>query len=166
MSSLANIMEGIETRRVLGSMNVEISHLQLDSRKVSKGDLFVAIKGTQVDGHDFIPVAIEAGASAIVCEKLPASVQSKLSYIEVESASKSLGLLASAFYGHPSRNLVLTGVTGTNGKTSVATFLHEIFEAQGIASGLISTVNTIDHKKVRNTTHTTPHAIRIHVLLA
>lgn len=166
MKLLADILEGIETRKLLGSLDIEINSLQLDSRKVSKADLFVAMKGTQMDGHDFIPGAIKAGASAIVCEQLPDSIQKNISYIEVKSVSKILGLLASAYYGHPSGNLVLTGITGTNGKTSVATFLYEIFEALGIPSGLISTINTISHKKVSETTHTTPDAISIHGLLS
>ena len=166
MRLLGNILEGIKTRKVLGSLDIEINHLQIDSRKVSKGDLFIAIKGTQLDGHDFISGAIKAGAAVIVCEQLPGSIQKNLSYIEVESASKSLGLIASAYYDHPTRNLVVTGVTGTNGKTSIATFLYEIFEALGIRSGLISTVNTIIHKDSSDATHTTPDAINIHGLLS
>lgn len=158
-------MEGIKTRKVLGSLDIEINHLQIDSRKVSKGDLFVAIKGTQLDGHNYISSAIEAGARAIVCEHIPDSTQKNLSYIEVESASKSLGLIASAYYDHPTRNLVITGVTGTNGKTSIATFLYEIFEALGIPSGLISTVSTIIHSESFDATHTTPDAISIHDML-
>ena len=166
MRLLGDILEGIKTRKVLGSLDIEINHLQIDSRKVSKGDLFVAIKGTQLDGHDFISGAIEAGADAIVCEQLPDSIQKNLSYIEVESAAKSLGLIASAYYDHPTRNLVVTGVTGTNGKTSIVTFLYEIFEALGIPSGLISTVNTIIHKETSDATHTTPDTISIHSLLS
>jgi len=166
MRLLGDILEGIKTRKVLGSLDIEINHLQIDSRKVSKGDLFIAIKGTQLDGHDFISGAIEAGADSIVCEQLPDSTKNSISYIEVESASKSLGLIASAYYGHPTRNLVVTGVTGTNGKTSIATFLYEIFEALGIPSGLISTVNTIIHKETSDATLTTPDAISIHSLLS
>lgn len=166
MSLLGDILEGIKTRKVLGSLDIEINHLQIDSRKVSKGDLFIAIKGTQLDGHNYISRAIEAGASAIVCEQIPDSIQKNLSYIEVESASKSLGLIASAYYDHPTRNLVVTGVTGTNGKTSIATFLYEIFEALGIPSGLISTVSTIIHNESFDATHTTPDAISIHDMLS
>lgn len=166
MRLLRDILGGIKTRKVLGSLDMEINHLQIDSRKISKGDLFIAIKGTQLDGHDFISMAIEAGAGTIVCEQLPDSIKNNICYIEVESASKSLGLIASAFYGHPARNLVVTGVTGTNGKTSIATFLYEIFEALGIPSGLISTVNTIIHKEISDATHTTPDAISIHGMLS
>lgn len=145
---------------------VEISALTMDSRQSGSGVLFVAIEGTVVDGHNFIGAATQAGASAVVCNHLPVEQEPTTSYVVVEDTSVALGIIASNFYGRPSEKLALVGVTGTNGKTTTATLLHELTERLGYKSGLISTVVYKVGDKEEPSTHTTPDAITLNRLLA
>ncbi|MDF9829256.1 UDP-N-acetylmuramoyl-L-alanyl-D-glutamate--2,6-diaminopimelate ligase [Parabacteroides sp. PF5-6] len=151
---------------VTGDLSVEIKDIQSDSRKVGKGTLFVAVKGTAVDGHTFIPAAIEKGAVAIVCEEEPVCAGPHPVIIRVKDSAEALGLLLSEWYGRPSEKLTLVGVTGTNGKTTIATLLYEMFRMMGHPVGLISTVcNYIDGEAVP-TEHTTPDPHTLQALLA
>lgn len=144
----------------------EITSLEIDSRRVIPGTLFFAVRGTQSDGHLFIDAAIEKGAAAVVCEELPAALRDGIAYVQVQDSAVALGRAASAFYGHPSRRLKLVGVTGTNGKTTTATLLYDMFRKLGHKSGLVSTViYRVDERAVEST-HTTPDSIRLNALLA
>jgi UDP-N-acetylmuramoyl-L-alanyl-D-glutamate--2,6-diaminopimelate ligase len=156
----------------IGDRNVEINDIQSDSRRVGKGSLFVAVKGTKTDGHDYIENVIQQGAACVVCEQLPDSVKEVLPtinppvFILVTDSAAALGLLASCWYGFPSDKLRLVGVTGTNGKTTIATLLYEMFRTMGHKAGLISTVcNYIDGEAIP-TEHTTPDALTIQSLMA
>ena len=138
---MVHIFDELPEARITGPQRPGIRCIQFNSRKVEPGDLFVAVRGTQVDGHDYIPDAVAQGAAAIVCETLPAGdLNPEVSYVLVDDSARALALLAAAYYGHPSRKLKLTGVTGTNGKTTVATLLYDLFTALGHKCGLISTV--------------------------
>ncbi len=151
---------------VSGNTEVEIRDIQFDSRKVTTGSLFVATVGTAVDGHDFIPNAIEAGAVAVIVEKELSIINCQLSIIQVKDSAEALGLLACQFYGQPSRKLTLVGVTGTNGKTTIATLLYKLTRTMGYKTGLLSTVcNYIDDQAIP-ATHTTPDALALNALLA
>ena len=150
---------------VKGSTNIVIKSLALDSRQLSKDSLFVAIRGTQVDGHNYIETAIQNGAAAIVCEKIPKNPQAGITYVSVENSSSTLGIAASNFYDNPSAKLKLIGITGTNGKTTTATLLFNLFKSLGYKTGLLSTIlYQIDNERFA-ATHTTPNAIRINELL-
>ena len=149
---------------------VEITGIQSDSRKIEKGNLFVAVRGTAVDGHDYIEGAIKKGAAAIVCEETPTLPEELLAachplFIRVKDSADALGKLMSQWFGNPSDQLVLVGVTGTNGKTTIATLLYEMFRKMGHKVGLISTVcNYIDGEAIP-TAHTTPDPITLHTLM-
>lgn len=144
---------------------LEITKITEDSRAVTAGTLFVALRGTQADGHRFIPSAIEAGSCAIVLETLPEELQEGVAYIVVPSSSEVLGLLSSALHGHPSRQLTVVGVTGTNGKTTIATLLFRLFRALGYRCGLLSTVCNYIEDEAISATHTTPSAPELQELL-
>lgn len=144
---------------------LEINKITEDSRAVTAGTLFVALRGTQADGHRFIPSAIEAGSRAIVLETLPEELQEGVAYIVVPSSSEVLGLLSSALHGHPSRQLTVVGVTGTNGKTTIATLLFRLFRALGYRCGLLSTVCNYIEDEAISATHTTPSAPELQALL-
>ncbi|MDR1653424.1 MAG: UDP-N-acetylmuramoyl-L-alanyl-D-glutamate--2,6-diaminopimelate ligase [Prevotellaceae bacterium] len=169
MKTLQNIIKNLKIKALTGDADVEISGVEFDSRKIKDGNMFVATRGLAVDGHSYIPMAIEKGAKAIVCEEVPASlsvVSQRLSVIVVENSAEALGLIACQWYNQPSENLILTGVTGTNGKTTTATLLYEIFRKLGYKAGLISTVcNYIDSKPVP-TNYTTPDPLELNALLA
>jgi UDP-N-acetylmuramoyl-L-alanyl-D-glutamate--2,6-diaminopimelate ligase len=155
----ARIMTGHDT-------GFPVSGICSDSRKVEKGNMFVAVRGTTVNGHDYIGSAIEKGASAIVCEHVPPGADKSVPHVAVPDTAEALGVLLDAWYGHPSSRLALVGVTGTNGKTTVATVLYELFRRLGYRAGLISTVcNYIDGKPLA-TSHTTPDPDTLHALLA
>lgn len=144
----------------------EVEALAFDSRQVKPGTLFVAQRGTQTDGHNYIAKAIELGATAVVCETLPDRLNDSVAYLQVADSNVALGMIADAFYGHPSRQLKLVGITGTNGKTTTVTLLHRLFRLKGCHVGLLSTiVNKIDDQEVPST-HTTPDAIALNALLA
>jgi UDP-N-acetylmuramoyl-L-alanyl-D-glutamate--2,6-diaminopimelate ligase len=146
-------------------MDVEVKGLCFDSRKVQPGFLFVAVKGTQSDGHEFISRAVDLGASAIVCEKLPDTIYEKATYVTVKNSAQSLGIIAANFFGNPSQKLKLVGVTGTNGKTTVATLLYKLFGTLGHRCGLISTVEYRIIDQVLPSTHTTPDPVQLNKLL-
>jgi UDP-N-acetylmuramoyl-L-alanyl-D-glutamate--2,6-diaminopimelate ligase len=151
---------------VVGNENVSISSIQSDSRKINNGDLFVAIKGTEVDGHDYINKAIEKGALAIVCETIPVDSYNKgVVFVKVSDTASALGIMLDEYYDHPSAKLALVGVTGTNGKTTIATVLYEMFLKLGYKVGLISTVCNYINKEPRQTDHTTPDPITLHKLI-
>lgn len=151
---------------VHGAAPVEINQIRYDSRAVAPGDLFVAVRGSAVDGHLYIEKAIEMGAAVIVCEQLPEAIQGNVHYIVTDDSAKALGLMASAYYGNPSKKLKLVGITGTNGKTTTVTLLYQLFRKLGYKAGLISTIrNFIDHHEVAST-HTTPDPVQLNRLLA
>ncbi len=163
---LDDLLQGIVLLKTVGSTDMQIENIQFDSRKVEAGSLFVATKGTAADGHQYITTAIENGAVAIVCEDLPADLDPNITYIKVENSSDALGKMASAWYGFPSSKMTLVGVTGTNGKTTIATLLYQLFRKLGHKSGLLSTVcNYVDEVAVE-ATHTTPDALALNELLA
>ncbi len=164
--SLKDILYKANLLEVAGSTELVVEHITMDSREVSKGSLFVAIKGTQVDGHQFIQQAVNAGAVAVICEDMPTKLTGDVSYIKVKSSSETLGIVASNFYGDPSGELQLVGVTGTNGKTTVATLLYELFTALGYKVGLISTIVNRIGTETHPVTHTTPNAVILNGLLA
>ena len=163
---LSDILNGVDVLDILGNKEIEISEIVFDSRKAVKNSLYIAIKGTLVDGHQYIPSAIEKGTKAIVCEVLPEQKEEGITYIKVENSSKVLGLLASNFYGNPSEKLTLVGITGTNGKTSVSTLLFDIFKKMGYSSVLISTVEYRIGDEVFRSTHTTPDIITLNKILS
>ncbi|UFK96642.1 UDP-N-acetylmuramoyl-L-alanyl-D-glutamate--2,6-diaminopimelate ligase [Kaistella faecalis] len=160
------LLNRIPVLEISGSKTLEISEIVFDSRKAVENSLYVAVKGTVSDGHSFINAAIEKGAKAIVCEVLPENSNADITYIQVKDASKTLGQLASNFYGNPSEKLNLIGITGTNGKTSVTTLLFDIFKNLGFKSALISTVEYRIADEIIPSTHTTPDIVRLNQMLA
>lgn len=154
------------TRLVLPKDEVEVNSVNIDSRLVQDGGMFIAIKGTQADGHAYIPAAEEKGATAIVCENIPEKQNPNVAYIVVPDAQAVAGKLATTFYGNPSQKLRLVGVTGTNGKTTIATLLYELFREMGHKCGLLSTVCNYIDGEAHPSTHTTPDAISLNRLLA
>ena len=162
---LQEIINGINILETKGNCNLEISDIHIDSRKVEENHLFIAVKGTQTDGHAYIGKAIEKGAKAIVCETLPEDINNDITYIKVENTEDCVGKIATTFYGNPTSKLELIGVTGTNGKTTIATLLYNMFRKFGYKVGLISTVcNYIDDEAIP-TEHTTPDPITLNKLL-
>jgi UDP-N-acetylmuramoyl-L-alanyl-D-glutamate--2,6-diaminopimelate ligase len=165
MTSLQQILYGVNIHSIVGTTGVEINDLQIDSRKVSPGSCFIAINGALSNGHDFIGSAIENGAVAIVCETIPTIINEKMHYIVVENSGKAAGIMAHNFYGRVTEKIKLVGVTGTNGKTTIATLLFKLFSSLGYKCGLISTVQNQIGEKVMAATHTTPDAISLNQLL-
>ena len=162
---LQELLKGIKPTSVIGGVDADITGVDIDSRQVKDGHLFVAMKGTQVDGHRFIPKAIEQGASAVLCEDLPEEKAEGVTYIQVPSTEDAVGHVATLFYGDPSKKLKLVGVTGTNGKTTIATLLYNMFRKMGYKCGLLSTVvNYIDGEAIP-ADHTTPDPIELNMLL-
>lgn len=162
---LEEILKSVNVCRWAGDLNIEVTDIQMDSRLVKPGCLFVAVKGTQTDGHAYIGKAIAGGAAAIVCETLPEQTDDKVTYVQVSDSEDAVGKLATTFYGNPTEKLDLVGVTGTNGKTTIATLLYEMFRHFGYKVGLISTVcNYIDGEAIP-TDHTTPDPITLNRLL-
>lgn len=164
--NLEALLNRIPVLEISGRKNPEISEIVFDSRKAVEDSLYVAVRGTVSDGHSFIDAAIAKGAIAIVCEVLPENLYPEITYIQVKDASKTLGQLASNFYGNPSEKLSLIGITGTNGKTSVTTLLFDIFKNLGFKSALISTVEYRIADEIIPSTHTTPDVVRLNQLLA
>jgi UDP-N-acetylmuramoyl-L-alanyl-D-glutamate--2,6-diaminopimelate ligase len=163
---LSHLLREIEVLEIVGDTDKNIVSLNSDSRKVEKEGMFVAVKGVTTDGHKYIPVVASTHVGAIVCEQLPSAFENGVTYIRVADTAKALGMLASAWYGHPSSKLKLVGVTGTNGKTTTATLLYEIARLEGYKAGLLSTVcNYVDGKAIP-TTHTTPDPLTLNALLA
>ncbi|NNJ88659.1 MAG: UDP-N-acetylmuramoyl-L-alanyl-D-glutamate--2,6-diaminopimelate ligase, partial [Eudoraea sp.] len=160
------ILYGVGLTAVSGTTAKLVNHICFDSRSVGLDDVFVAIKGTQSDGHTYIKKAIDLGANAIVCEKMPEELINEISYIEVEDSNKALAIMASNFYGNPSKNLKLVGVTGTNGKTTISSLLYQLFKKAGYKVGLLSTIRIMVDEKEYTTTHTTPDALTINKYLS
>ena len=165
MVELKDILYRATINAVRGNTGIKVNSIVFDSRKVENNDVFVAVKGTLTDGHDYIEKAIEKGAIAIVCESLPLDIDSNITYVEVDNASKALAFMASNFYQNPSENLKLIGVTGTNGKTTVATLLYQLFKKAGFKVGLLSTVKILVDNKEYKATHTTPDSLMINYYL-
>ncbi|HCM75581.1 MAG TPA: UDP-N-acetylmuramoyl-L-alanyl-D-glutamate--2,6-diaminopimelate ligase [Cytophagales bacterium] len=165
MRELKDILYKVNITSASGDMGIVVDGIAFDSRKVKKGFLFVAVKGTQSDGHSFIASAIQKGAIAVVSEKLPETLIEGITFVTVKNSSKALGVMASNFYHNPSAKLKLVGVTGTNGKTTVATLLYKLFGSLGYSVGLLSTVENRIKEEVLIATHTTPDPIQINELL-
>lgn len=163
---LKDLLRGIRITETIGREETEISGVAIDSRKIAKGGLFVAMKGTQVDGHKFIPKAIELGAAAILCENLPDNLEEGVAYVVVPDTEDIVGEVATRFYGNPSEKLKLVGVTGTNGKTTIATLLYNMFRKFGHKCGLLSTVCNYIEEEAIPADHTTPDPIELNELLA
>ena len=166
MAQLKDILYKVTINSVVCTTSVPVHALDFDSRNIAQGDVFVAIKGSVTDGHQYIDLAIENGAIAIVCEVLPENLQNDITYIEVESASKALAFMAANYYNNPSENLKLVGVTGTNGKTTVATLLYHLFKKAGFVVGLLSTVKVMVATTEYEATHTTPDSLTINRYLS
>ncbi len=162
---LSALLSSCKILELVGNTEQDITGICFDSRKVSTSSMFIATVGTVADGHQFITSAIEKGASVIVCEKLPKKLDSTVTYVVVDNSSRAMGLIAAAYYQHPSKKLKLVGVTGTNGKTTVATLLSNLFQALGYKVGLLSTVENKINNTVIPSTHTTPDSITINELL-
>ena len=165
MKRLKDILTDVKIVELVGSPDLSLSAIRIDSRNVTKGDLFIAISGTQVNGHDYITLAIEQGAIAIVCEIIPEVINQSITYIKVNDSSKALGIISSNFYNRPSENIALIGITGTNGKTTTVSQLYYLFKNLGYKVGLISTIKYIINDKEYPSTHTTPEAISLNALL-
>lgn len=166
MKLLSDILYKARIEEVIGSTHVAISSITFDSRKVRKDTLFVATRGTSVDGHDFISKAVEAGAAAIVCETLPEDRKENVAYVKVADSTLALGFIACNYFDNPSRKLKLVGVTGTNGKTTTVTLLYNLFRNLGYNVGLLSTVQNKINNEIIPATHTTPDALSLNELLA
>ncbi|WP_028912107.1 UDP-N-acetylmuramoyl-L-alanyl-D-glutamate--2,6-diaminopimelate ligase [Prevotella sp. MA2016] len=163
---LNELLKHVEVLNILGDAEAEITGVNIDSRRIEKGHLFIAIPGTVTDGHKFIPKAIELGAAAVLCEKMPEEQASGVTYIQVASTEDAVGKVATLFYGDPSRKLKLVGVTGTNGKTTIATLLYNMFRKFGHKCGLLSTVCNYIEDEAIPADHTTPDPIELNRLLA
>ena len=163
---LNELLKNVEVLNTLGDVDVEITGVNIDSRRIEAGHLFVAIPGTVTDGHKFIPKAIELGATAVLCETLPEEQDPKVTFVQVASTEGCVGEVATQFYGDPSRKLKLVGVTGTNGKTTIATLLYNMFRKFGHKCGLLSTVCNYIEDKAIPADHTTPDPIELNRLLA
>jgi len=194
MKELNDILKELRVKQIHGDGDKIITGITADSREVKPGYLFIAVSGTKIDGHEFIGKAVEAGAAAVICENLPedfsgsqpagtgegtgpsgkegrpgkvsGSARGGVTMIVVEDSAAATGMAASAFHDHPSRKLRLTGVTGTNGKTTIATLLYNMFDALGYKCGLLSTVCNYVFRTRRDATHTTPDPVKLNALLA
>ena len=163
---LEELLKKISVKTIEGPADVDIAGVDIDSRKVGPGHLFVAIKGTQTDGHQYIAKAIELGAAAILCEDMPAERQAGVTYVQVTSTESAIGPVATTFYGDPTSKLILVGVTGTNGKTTIATLLYNMFRRLGFKCGLLSTVCNYIEDEAVPASHTTPDPIELNQLLS
>ncbi len=162
---IKDILVNCNLLELIGDKDVNVEKVTFDSRQVEPGTLFFAVRGTQTDGHDYIGKAVEQGAVAVVCETLPATLNPSVTYVRVDDSAYVLGVGAANFFGNPSRSLKLTGVTGTNGKTTIATLLYRLFTDAGYACGLLSTIeNIVDHEVIPST-HTTPDPVELNALL-
>ena len=165
MAKLQDILYNVHLQAVTGKTNLEVTDIQTDSRKIKEGSVFIAINGVVTNGHHFIESAIENGAKVIVCEVMPPLLNEGINYLQVNNANETAALMAHHFYGEPSTKMKLVGVTGTNGKTTIATLLYKLFTQLGYTCGLISTVQNHIGNKVIPATHTTPDAINLQALL-
>ena len=165
MITLKDILYKVSLEKVVGNTAVAFRELQFDSRKVGLDDVFIAIKGTQSDGHQFIKKAINQGALAVVCQQMPKEIINGITYLQVQDTQQALAIMASHFYGNPSAELQLVGVTGTNGKTTIATLLYTLFKSAGYKVGLLSTIKVIIDTTEHAATHTTPDSLAINKYL-
>ena len=161
MKLLKDILYKVGLVDVIGSTNLAITSICFDSRNVEKDSLFVAMRGTQIDGHKFIAQVIENGAIVVVCEEIPENMHEKITYVKVKNTDEALGIISSNFYDNPSLRIKLIGITGTNGKTTIATLLYNLFRAFGYGVGLISTVRIKINNEEIAATHTTPDALTL-----
>lgn len=166
MKSLEDILTDLSISETIGDRNRSVQQIEFDSRKVEAGGCFVAVKGVNTDGHRYIDRAIAAGATVIVCETLPTEITPSVTYIQVADSAEALGQIAANYYEHPSTDLQLVGITGTNGKTTTATLLHQLFTRMGYKVGLLSTVENRIGQKVLPSDFTTPDAVALNALLA
>ncbi len=166
MKTLTDILKNVEIEAVCGNLATSISEISFNSKNIAANGLFAAVKGVQTDGHNYIESAITNGAMAVLLENMPSDLKSSVTYIRVKSVAKALGLVACNFYGNPSEQLKLVGVTGTNGKTTIAGTLHNAVREMGISAGLISTVVYKVNDREIEATHTTPDQISLNKLLA
>ncbi|NNL33139.1 MAG: UDP-N-acetylmuramoyl-L-alanyl-D-glutamate--2,6-diaminopimelate ligase [Flavobacteriaceae bacterium] len=166
MAELKHILYKVNLTAVVGSTSIKVKNIHFDSRQIRKKDVFVAISGTVVDGHDYIDKAISQGAIAVICESIPSELKNGISYIAVENSSRALAIMASNYFNVPSENLKLIGVTGTNGKTTIASLLYQLFKNAGYKVGLLSTVKIMVDDKHHDATHTTPDSITINKYLS
>ncbi|WP_318344143.1 UDP-N-acetylmuramoyl-L-alanyl-D-glutamate--2,6-diaminopimelate ligase [Flagellimonas baculiformis] len=166
MKLLKDILYGVSLNAVSGDTNVMVNHIHFDSRKVEMDDVFVAVRGTITDGHMYIQKAVDFGAKAVVCEELPELLVNGVTYLKVPDCNSALAVMASNFYGNPSKNLKLVGITGTNGKTTVATLLYNLYTKAGYKAGLLSTIKVMVGDKEYPASHTTPDVMTINNYLA
>ncbi len=164
MKRLQDLLDDVRALEIVGG-NPEVASLEYDSRRVERGGCFFAVRGTASDGHNYITSATERGASVVVCQELPAEISPEVAYVVVEDSNVAMAAMAAAFYDHPTLELKLVGVTGTNGKTTTATLLYDMFMAMGYNAGLISTVVYRIGKRSIHSTHTTPDAIRLNAMM-
>lgn len=165
MKLLRDILYSVRIVEVHGSTNIAVESIALDSRKVKPHGMFVAVKGTQTDGHEFIAKAITLGADCVVCEEMPEEMIGSVTYVKVNNSAAALGIISANFYDNPSEKLKLVGVTGTNGKTTTVTLLYNLFKKLGYKTGLLSTVVNKIHNEIIPSTHTTPNAVELNALL-
>ena len=161
MRNLKDLLYSVSISQTVGRMDVQVEEIQFDSRKIQKNDMFVALKGVTVDGHNYIQKTIDAGATVIICEDLPTVIQENITYVQVDNAQIALGVIASNFYDNPTKDLKLVGITGTNGKTTTTTLLYELFTSLGYACALISTIKIVIDGEVIPSTHTTPDILTL-----
>jgi len=166
MMQIEKILKGIDVISITGKSNISVSNIEFDSRNVAAGSLFIAVKGYKTDGHNYIDSALKSGATAILCETLPEDPAKNICWIKTSDSEKALGLAATNFYGNPTDSLKLVGVTGTNGKTTIATLLYRMFIKLGYKCGLFSTVCNYINGKELPATHTTPDPVQLNRLLA
>ena len=162
---LSELLKNVNPQAIVGDAGIDVTGVKIDSRQVSSGSLFVAVRGTQVDGHQFISKAVEQGAKVVMCESLPDSLADGVTYVQVTSTEDAVGPVATQFYGDPTSKLKLVGVTGTNGKTTIATLLYNMFRKFGHKCGLLSTVCNYIEEEAIPATHTTPDPIELNELL-
>ena len=162
---LKDILYKVSIKALLGSTDISVTNLCIDSRKADREDLFIARKGVEIDSHQYIPSVIEKGVKAIICERLPMDPDPEVTYVCVDNSDIALGIIASNFYDNPSGSLILCGVTGTNGKTTIATLLYQLFMELGYATGLLSTIRIMVNDRKIDATHTTPDSIQLNRIL-
>jgi UDP-N-acetylmuramoyl-L-alanyl-D-glutamate--2,6-diaminopimelate ligase len=165
LNVLSEILYKAGAVKITGNPHIKVSGIQFDSRKIKAGDLFIAVRGTQSDGHHYIHTALESGAKGIVCEEMPGSLMEGITYVQVKDSSHALGIMASNFYDNPSADLVLVGITGTNGKTTIATLLYHLFSNLGYGCGLLSTIRNQVLNEEIPATHTTPDPLQLNLLM-
>jgi UDP-N-acetylmuramoyl-L-alanyl-D-glutamate--2,6-diaminopimelate ligase len=166
LKNLKDILYKVSVNEIYGNTDVVINAIQFDSRLVQKGDIFVAQKGVTVDGHQFIEKALSLGAAVVICESIPSDKKEGITYVEVDDSNTALAIMANNFYENPSKKLQLVGITGTNGKTTIATLLYQLFKKAGCKVGLLSTVKVMVDDEEHKATHTTPDSLAINKYLS